>query len=345
MKLRRWLGTFAVLVTIVGVAYVGQEVQPGGLKMAAAAQQFLASLTPEQKAKATFPFEDQERFNWHFVPLENRAKREPTRKGLRLEEMKAEQKKAALDLLRAALTDNGFQTATTIMSLEAILHELEKGSGPTRNPEWYFVSIFGEPSKSSQWGWRIEGHHLSLNFTLNNGKVTSATPLLYGANPATVMGGPRQGLRTLADIEDLPKELFKSLDDAQQQVARQQKPFPEIQAQNKLPNVSTPVGLSAAKMTDKQRGLLLKLLEAYTDRMPTEVGATELMRLKEAGIDKIHFGYNGGLERGQPHTYRIQGPTFVVEFLNAQADGAKNPANHIHSCWRSLTNDFGLAMK
>src|SRR5262249_30464446 len=146
-----------------GVAYVSQLVEPTGVKMVGAADKFLGTLTPEKKAKATFAFDDKERSNWHFVPLEKGKK--PTRKGLSLEEMTPEQKQAALDLLHSGTSPGGYGQATTIMSLEAILKELEKGSGPTRNPEWYFFSVFGTPSKTGKWGWRVEGHHLSLNFT------------------------------------------------------------------------------------------------------------------------------------------------------------------------------------
>jgi hypothetical protein len=344
MKLLRLLLTLAVLAVLGGVAYVGQATETAGSKMAGAAEKFLDSLTADQKGKAALAFDDKERFAWHFVPLQDSA-RKPTRKGLPLEEMNKEQKEAARELLRAGTSSDGYTTATTIMSLESILADLEKGGTLVRNPGWYFFTVFGTPSKTDKWGWRVEGHHLSLNFTLDRGKVVSATPAFFGANPATWIAGPKKGEKVLPAAEDLAKELFRSLDDEQKKVALQKEQFAEIQGRTKAPEVGEPKGLPAAKMAEKQRDLLVKLLQAYADRMPGDVAQREMEQVKAGGIDKVHFAYAGSLEPGQPHTYRIQGPSFVVEFLNVQADSARNPANHIHSAWRSLKGDFGLAEK
>jgi hypothetical protein len=338
---RRGLGALVVLGVLVSFALVGREVQPTGVKMTDAAARLVGSLSAEQKTKGTFGFDDQERFNWHFVPLEK--DKQPTRKGLPLEQMSAEQKLAALDLLRVALTDDGYKAATTVMSLESILRDAENGRGPVRNPEWYFFSIFGTPTKTAKWGWRVEGHHLSLNFVVDQGRVVSATPSFYGANPATVKAGNRSGTRAISACEDAARKLVRSLDDEQKKLVMQAKDFAEIKAQNKRPEKPTPVGITADKLSAKQKELLLKLLRAYTDRMPPEIAAEEWKQLQGAGVDKITFAYSGSITAGEKHTYRLQGPTFLVEYLNLQADGFGNPANHIHSCWRSFTNDFGLA--
>ncbi|HMC67464.1 MAG TPA: DUF3500 domain-containing protein [Gemmataceae bacterium] len=341
MKLHRLLLAVAALAGVVGIAYVAQENQSAGVQMTEAADKFLAGLSAEQKEKATYDFENKERTNWHFVPRQDANKR-ATRAGLPLEEMTADQKKAALALVKAGTSEIGYTKATTIMSLEAILAELEKGGAMVRNPDWYFFTIFGVPSKNAKWGWRVEGHHLSLNFVIDKGKVVASTPAFFGANPATVQGGPRKGLRTLAEAEDLAKQLFKSLDEEQRQLAYQAKQFPEIEEAKSAPNVGEAKGLPAAKMTEEQRDSLAKLLQSYTSRMPPEVAKVEMAELKQAGIDKIHFAYAGGVEPGKPYSYRIQGPTFVVEFLNVQPDSAKNPANHIHSAWRNIKGDFGI---
>ena len=343
-NLRRLVGACLVLAVFCGLAYVGQEAEPVGIKMTVAAEKFLASLTPEQKSKTAFAFDDKERFNWHFVPLEDKDKK-PTRKGVRLEEMTEAQKSAAKELLRSGLSMEGFQKATTIMSLEAILRELEQGKGPVRNPEWYFVTMYGTPAKTGRWGWRIEGHHLCLNFTVDNGKIVGSTPAFFGANPAIVKAGPRQGLRTLPEAEDLARELFGSLDTDQRKAALQPKQLPEVKAMNKLPELGEQVGLPAAKLTEKQRGALAKLLQSYCARLPQDIAEAEMKQVHAADVNRVHLAYWGGLEPGEKYTYRLHGPTFVVEFLNVQNDSANNPANHIHSCWRSLKNDFGLAAK
>jgi hypothetical protein len=341
LKLTRMLVALALVVGLAGVAYVSQANEPPGVKMAEAADKLLASLDPEQKAQATFNFDDPERTNWHFIPLQDNQRRS-TRKGLPLEAMTEAQQAAARELLKAGTGQDGFQAATTIMSLENILAELEKGGAMVRKPGWYFFTLFGTPSKTGRWGWRVEGHHLSLNFVVDGGQIVSATPAFFGANPAVVKQGPQKGKHTLSNADNLARELFLALDDAQRKTAYQAKEFPEIEARNKAPHVGQPRGLPASQMTDKQRALLIKLLEAYAQRMTPNVAAAELGAVEKAGLDKVHFAYAGGTEPGKPHTYRIQGPTFIVEFLNVQADSARNPANHIHSVWRQIKGDFGL---
>jgi hypothetical protein len=346
MKLYRLLLAGLLAAGLVGVAYVGQAPEPPGARMTDAAGKFLETLKEDQRSKAAFAFDSKERTNWQFVPYQD-ADKKPLRKGLPLEEMSDEQRKAALDLVRAGTSETGYTKATTIMSLESILREEEKGkaSAPVRNPNWYFFTVFGKPSKADQWGWRVEGHHLSLNFTIDNGQVASATPAFFGANPATVMDGDRKGLRTLPQVDDLARELFQALDQEQRAVALQKKQFGEPAAGKPAPEVGAPTGLPGAKMTDRQRDLLWKLIETYAERMPAEVGQAQLKEARHSGLDKVYFAYAGGAEPGEPHTYRVQGPAFVLEFLNNQTDGLGNPANHIHSVWRNLKGDFGLAAK
>ena len=341
MRLSRMLLALVVVAALAGVAYVRQANEPTGVKMAYAAEKFLTSLDGDQKAKATYAFDDKERLNWHFVPLQD-SQRRPTRKGLPLQDMTEAQKEAAKELVKAGTSSDGYNKATTIMSLESILAELEKGGSMVRNPEWYFFTIFGTPSKTGKWGWRVEGHHLSLNFALDGGQIVAATPAFFGANPATVRQGPQKGKRTLGEADELARDLFKALDEDQKKIAFQEKEFPEIEGQSPAPHVGEPKGLPAAKMTEEQRGILIKLLKAYASRMPADIGEAEMSEVEKAGIDKVHFAYAGGLEPGKPHTYRVQGPKFVVEFLNVQPDSAKNPANHIHSAWRNVKGDFGL---
>jgi hypothetical protein len=344
MTVRRLLLALVAGAGLIGAAVLSKEAEPLGAKMAAAADKFVGSLDAGQKAKALLAFDDRDRTNWHFVPYQDKKK--PLRKGLRLEEMTAEQKEAALALVRAGTSASGYLKATTIMSLESILRELEKNGANVRNPGWYFFTVFGTPSKSGPWGWRVEGHHLSLNFTLDKGKVTGATPFFFGANPAEVKAGPRKGLRTLPEAEDQAKNLFASLDDGQRKEAFRPKQFPEIEEGKPAAHPGEPVGLPAARMTDKQRAMLLELVEGYAARMPPEVAAVELARLKDAGAEKIHFAFARDNDKpGSPYTYRVHGPTFVIEFLDVQSDSANNPANHIHSAWRDLPGDFGAAVR
>ena len=356
MTFRRLLLAAGVLAVLASAAWwteqagwtTAQAVEepgtPAGLKMTAAADRLVGMLDDEQKAKGLFAFDDAERTNWHFVPLQKDKK--PLRKGLRLDEMTDAEKDAARDLLKTGASDDGYNRAITIMSLENILRELEKNGSNFRSPEWYFVSVFGKPAKTGKWGWRIEGHHLSLNFTLEDGKVIGSTPAFFGSNPALVMEGDKKGLRTLPEAEDYAQELFAALDDDQKKVAFQAKQFPEIEEGKAKPNAGDPVGLPVSKMNETQRSALVKLVQAYANRMPAEVASAQMARVREAGIDKIAFAFCREDDKpGRPYTYHVQGPTFLIEFLDVQADSANHPANHIHSCWRNLAGDFGVETK
>jgi hypothetical protein len=342
MTPKRLLLAAGVLAGLVAAAVLSKENPSAGAQMVAAATQLVDSLNGEQKGKALFRFDDPERTNWNFVPLQDNKK--PLRRGLRLDQMTGEQHSTTLTLLRAGTSPSGFVKAATIMSLEVLLRDLEKGGANVRHPGWYFLSIFGTPSQTGRWGWRIEGHHLSLNFVIDRGKVVAATPAFFGANPAHVMPGDASAQRTLPESEDLARELLAALDAGQRKLALQARQLPEIEQGKPAPSVGSPVGLAAARMTEKQRDLLRRLVQAYADRMPAEVAAAEMDEVKRAGFDQVHFAFAQEKEKpGQPYTYRIQGPTFVIEFLNIQPDSAGNPANHIHSAWRNLPGDFGLA--
>jgi len=342
MKSVRFALALVVLGAVAGLAYVGQQSESPGDAQVQAAQAFLGALTQEQKEKATFPFESKERFNWNFTPQQDAKTREATRKGLPLQDMSAAQKQKALDLVRAGTSQQGDETAKVIMSLEGILREQENNGKMVRNPEWYFFTVFGIPGKTGNWGWRVEGHHLSINVTLDGAQVVTETPFFFGANPAIVKSGPKQGMKVLAPAQELAAKLFASLDDSQRQLAEQSKPFPEPGEKTLSPKVGDPVGLPVAKMNGSQKELLVKLLQHYTDRMPREIGLREMKTMADAGIDKVHFAYHGGVKDGEKRSYRVQGPTFVVEFLNEQSDSAGNQANHIHSAWRHIKGDFGL---
>lgn len=298
--------------------------------MVQAARHFLDSLTPEQSARATFPFQEDERLNWHYIPRE--------RKGLPLLDMTPPQRALAHALLSAGLSQQGYIKAVTIMSLEDVLRILEKADPNYRNPEKYYFSVFGEPSDTGTWGYRIEGHHVSQNFTVVNGRV-AGTPSFFGANPAEVREGPRKGLRALAAEEDLARDLLESLTPEQKKVAIvDATAYKDIltTASRKAALEGQPSGLSAAKMTKKQLDLLDTLISDYARNMPEQLAQARLDQLKKAGTS-LFFAWAGVEQRGGPHYYRIQAPTFLIEYDNTQ-----NNANHIHSVWRDFNGDFGL---
>jgi hypothetical protein len=321
-----------------GLAYVAQRAENAGADQATAAAAFVDSLSPEQKKLALYDYDSPERTEWYFTPQQSKD-RKATRKGIPLEKLSAEQKKLAFALLKAGTSAYGDEEALKIINLENVLKEAEKMGAMVRTPEWYFVTVFGTPAKTGKWGWRFEGHHLSINTTLDGPQVVAATPFFMGANPAQ---DPKTKTRVLAACHELAAKLYDSLDADQKKVATAEKSFPEPGEKTKSPKVGAPTGVPVSKMTAAQKELLFTLLENYTGRFPKDVADTEMRMVRAAGIDNIHFAYNGSTKDGEKRSYRVQGPTFVVEFLNEQADGYGNQANHIHSAWRRIKGDFGL---
>lgn len=310
--------------------------------MADAATAFLGSLTPEQRPKATFAFDSSERTHWNFIPIEAFP-----RNGLMTRDMTDAQRKKAHDLLKAGLSQRGYLTASSIMDLETVLGDLERRGrdggrgqteGMTRDPGRYFFSVFGTPSKKDTWGWRAEGHHVSLQFTIVNGTMIASSPTMFGSNPAEVQEGPKKGLRILADQEDTARALLIGLDEGRRAKAViQNVALNEIVTTNKVEvNPLSPVGLPADAMTAPQRDMLMKVVETYTSKMADDIAAERLAKLRKAGLEKIAFAWAGEAERGKKHYYRIQGPTFLIEHDNSQNNG-----NHIHSVWRDFNGDFG----
>ena len=301
-----------------------------GAEMATAATNFLAALNPEQQKKATYEFKNEERYNWHFVPHE--------RKGLPLKEMAGEQRALAHALLSSGLSQRGFIAAVTIISLEQILKEVEQGRGPNRDPELYFFTVFGKPGPKETWGWRVEGHHLALNFTVVNGRAVAGAPSFFGTNPGEVREGPRKGLRVLGAEEDLGRQLAQSLNDEQKKagILPGEAPKDIITGNQRKAQLAQPGGLAVSKMNEGQRQVFLSLLDLYARRLRPEMADHDLRRIMEGGLDKVYFAWAGSTEPGKPHYYRLHGPTFLAEYDNTQ-----NNANHVHAVWRDLENDFG----
>ena len=324
----RMLLVLGLLVALCGAAIAQQRSAPS---MATAATNFLASLTPEQRQRATFAFDSGERMRWHFVP-------QFERNGLQIREMTEPQRKLAHELLKTGLSARGYTTYTQIMQLENILKAVEKGNGPTRDPEGYRFSVFGTPAAKGTWGWRVEFHHVSLHFDVVNGTAISSTPSFAGANPAEVKDGPQKGQRTLGTLEDTARALVTALDESQRKTAIfTNVALNDIVTGNELDiKPLSPDGIKASAMTAAQRDLLMKILDAYAGLMAPDIAADRMAKVKKAGIENIGFAWAGSIERGQKHYYRMQGPTFLIEFDNTQNDG-----NHVHSVWRDFNGDFG----
>jgi hypothetical protein len=304
--------------------------------MAKAATQFLGSLTPEQKAKAAFAFDSADRLRWHFIPNEMFPRR-----GLMIKDMNETQRRLAHDLLRSGLSPRGYNKVTAIIELEDILKAIETGGKMARNKEEYLFSVFGSPAARGPWGWRVEGHHLSLRFTIADGAVSrelSSSPMFLGANPAEVRDGDKKGLRVLGEEEDAARALVMALTADQRKAA-----IINAVAPNDIVTANTndikPLpdqGVAFASLQPAQQQLLTRLIEVYTSNMEADVAAERMAKIRKAGLDTVRFAWAGEIDKGKKHYYMIQGPTFLVEYDNTQNNG-----NHIHSVWRDFNGDFG----
>jgi len=276
--------------------------------MSDAANVFLQSLGDEDRKKVTFEFDDPHRIDWQFIPMD--------RPGLSFGDLKPEQ---------------------LLLGMESVLHEMEN-LNPKRDPSKYHLFIFGDPSTEKTWGWRIEGHHLSVSFTVADGQAIASTPLFLGASPAKVPVGKLKGLRVLGDQEDLGRALVRNLSAEQKEVAvvNAKAPRDVINGPGVVAKSLQPVGLLAKDMTDDQKKMLRSLIDSFVHQIRPELAAADLKEMEDAGFDKISFAWRGFIQPGKPHYYRVQGPTFIFEYDNMQ-----NNANHVHIVWRDFKNDFG----
>lgn len=346
MGTRKFILGASVLIAMAALLSANLQVaEPTGTKMISAAKAFLGTLTAEQKKLATFAFDDKERLNWHFIPR--------PRNGLPMKQLEGDALKAAHNLLQSGLSAAGYDQALNVMSLEEVLYLLEGGvreeRRARRDPQKYYLSIFGTPAEKGAWGWRVEGHHLSLNFTVKDGKVTSSTPEFFGANPGTIDAGVGRQIRVLGPEEDIARSILKLCNEDQQKLAWISKVAPDelrtggATGTNPVapqPETTPPVGLPASKMSADQKKLLAELLSEYLKNMPADVEKDRREAIEQSGLDNIHFAWWGDADQHQRHYYRVQGPTFLIEYNNTQ-----NNANHVHSMWRNMMGDFDIPIK
>jgi Protein of unknown function (DUF3500) len=314
-----WTVTLAVLMTS-----AASRSSEADAEMSAAATRFLAALRPEQRREVQLALDGRERADWHYVPR--------SRKGLPLKSMSPEQRQLAERLVATGLSRQGYDTAVTIIGLETVLAETD---GPYRDPELYYLTIFGEPGTQQPWGWRFEGHHLSLNFTSPVTALPAATPSFFGSNPNQRRQGSG-GERVLALEEDLARELVRSLDPTQRRLAILSPGAPPDILSGPGRELPAAAGIAYQRLGELQRAMLGRLIKVYLDRHRLDVAAAEWARIERAGLEAVRFAWAGGLERGQGHYYRVQGRTFVMEYDNTQ-----DHANHIHTVWRDTERDFG----
>ena len=324
---------FARLAALLAVAMAidpapSAAAEAPGARMRAAGLALIASVDASKRGKLVLAFEGGARTDWHYTPR--------SRVGLAFAELDAGQRDSVHKLLKTALSAVGHRKVVNIIELEVVLREIET-FGFMRDPEKYFVVFFGTPDAARPWGWRFEGHHLSLNFTVHRDAAVATTPSFFGANPAEVPKGARKGLRVLAAEEDEARKLLDSLDPAQRRAAViDTRTYGDIVTANR--DRVAPLdgrGLEARAMTPQQQAQLRKLVEVYADSFEPPLRAARLERVGK-NFESARFAWAGATERGKPHYYRVQGSAFLIEY-----DASQNDGNHIHTVWRDFDGDFG----
>jgi hypothetical protein len=295
------------------------------------ANEFLALLSPALKARTQFDLEDAERFNWHFVPIE--------RKGTTLGDYSEVQRKAAWAFLKASVSEQGFLKAHAITELENVLMVVEKQKPDShyRDPLNYHFFVFGTPSRDQPWGWRFEGHHVSISIMFDKGQIVSSTPSFFGTNPGIVLDGPEKGKEVLKKETDLGFAFVKSLSAEQlkQALIAEKAPAEILSFDKRKTEALAPDGIKFSALTDPQKKQFLGLMDLYIMNYELGFSTTLEKKIRSAGIDNLSFAWAGSLSPGVPNYYRIQGPTLLIEYDNTQ-----NNANHVHTAVRDLTNDF-----
>ncbi len=325
-------GIFLFLIAINSSSCRSQSTVNVSNSMSAAASKFLETLSARQKARTQFLFNEEERYNWHYIPK--------NRKGISLSDLNGDNRKAAMNLLRTALSDTGYTKTLAIIELEAVLREVEGRSlnDDYRDPGKYYFSIFGNPVADSIWGWRLEGHHISFNFSAEHNRLVSGTPGFLGANPAIVLSGRDKGKQVLKDETELGFVLLNALDAKQMEKAmiNAEAPGDIITATNRKAMINDPEGILYSALNDAQQKKFLQLLSIYIHRY-TRLFALNMMKdIEDAGLNNLRFAWAGAQQPGKGHYYRIQGPTIIIEYDNTQ-----NNANHVHTVIRDMKNDFG----
>ncbi len=322
------------------VALAGANHHSAADAMATAATAFLTSLDGEQADIARFDFNAKERTEFHFVPDNNFAATYGyPRPGLTYRRMQGQQRHLADALLTTGLSASGMRKAKTIQSLEDILRIQEGDLTGRRDPLKYYFSVYGEPGSEGSWGWRAEGHHMSVHFTVDDGELVATSPTFFGTNPNIVMDGPRKGTAALKAEGDLGFALLGKLSAKQRgQAIVSSEAYRDIltHANSQAELNDHPAGLAASDMDDEQFALFNHIIRLYAHNVTAEAAAKRIAEAEATSRDDLHFAWAGSTTPGAGHYYRIHAPTFLIEYDNVQ-----NDANHVHSVWRDFDGDWG----
>jgi len=303
--------------------------------IAAAANGLLAVMRPELRRQLEFTFDDPERKDWSNVPHFVHP-----RKGARIGDLNTEERAAAHRLLRTILSSQGYYKALAIMERDEFLGENSKREG--FGSEFYFLDVFNKPGSDAIWGVQLDGHHCAVNVTVIGNAVT-VTPTFLGAEPAIIPSGRHAGWQVLGGESTKAFSVRNALtvEEARRAVLADAVPKDIFTGPGREDALKTPAGVSS--LQGRQRDLLEALIEEYLGNTPPEVARDYRNAIQAAGFDKLHFGWMGPVEMGQPVYYRVHGPTLLIEYENVPPlnPASGTGANHVHSVMRVPGNDFG----
>jgi hypothetical protein len=305
-----------------------QDIVPAAIK-------FMNSLDSTQQALALFPFDTEERYTYHYFPVNDR-------KGIPMDQLNQAQQKAALDLMKTGLSEQAMKKVKEIMELETLLKAIEnrKPDDHFRDPGKYYFTLFGVPADNAIWGWRLEGHHVYFNFSAKDKKLVSGTPGFLGANPAVVQEGSQKGEEVLKEEKEMGFAFLHALssEELKKAIIDSVAPGDIVTATSRKAMIDHPSGIRYSELTGSQQSQLLQLIGLYVHRFTKLFADDMLKEIQEAGLGNLWFTWAGHQEPGigKPHYYRIQGPTIIIEYDNTQ-----NNANHVHTVVRDLQHDYG----
>lgn len=313
------------------------------------AGKIISSLDPLQKRAALLSFDDTARIKWNNLPIGLRA-----RSGISIGNMTEDQRKLLHRLLSASLSSQGYLKATSIMHLDNLLNMFVDTAYARKmiddslkkflvDLKWthrnYYLAFFGLPDQPN-WGFKIEGHHLSVNYTFTGDKI-SVTPWFIGTDPAEMPFTEYAGWRVLGEEEDLGLRLIRMLTPDQQKKATMSSAVPGdiITGAESGKRLIDYWGIKASEMNTQEKEVLQNIIREYVFNMEFEKATEEYNKILKAGINNIYFGWIGPYEEKQQHYFMLNGPTFLIEFDNA--GGPRKEANHIHTIWREKGNEYG----
>jgi hypothetical protein len=302
-------------------------------EIVAAANKFLASLDEGQRGKVVFDFKDEaQRKRWSNLPASifHRA-------GLRLGDLTPTQRSAALHVLAAALSPEGYEKVSQIVQGDEVLRKNNRGGRPIFGQDEYYISFLGQPSTTEPWMVQFGGHHLGLNITMAGEQGTLA-PSHTGAQPALYeLEG--KTVRPLGRETEKAFALVSSLDEAQRKQAILGFQMRDLAlGPGRDGQTIQPEGIKGSALTGKQREMLLDLASEWTGIMHEAAAKAKLAELRQH-LTETWFAWSGPTEKGSAAYFRIQGPTVIIEYAPQRLGG--DPTRHIHTIYRDPTNDYG----